>query len=95
MLLSVSAHSNSITQHYGSHINCRANLLVKLKFSFFAMGNAAGNNGKLGFKVVEVQPGSPGHQCGLMEMTDYILSVNGTFLHSMSRENIIKLVQVC
>jgi C-terminal processing protease CtpA/Prc len=60
------------------------------------MGNSniSSKSEKMGFKVVEVLPSSPGHTCGLVEMNDFILSVNGSPLSLMSKERIIDLVEV-
>jgi C-terminal processing protease CtpA/Prc len=60
------------------------------------MGNSniTSKTEKIGFKVVEVVPSSPGHKCGLVEMIDFILSVNGSPLSMMSKESIIDLVKV-
>ena len=61
------------------------------------MGN---NNGaldkceKVGFKVIEVETGSPGARSGLTPYTDYIINVNGYPLHTMTKDAIEYLVKV-
>lgn len=49
---------------------------------------------KIGFKVIQVVPESPAEKCGLVEFSDYVLSVNEKSLHEMRKEEIIELVKV-
>lgn len=60
------------------------------------MGNtsSADKCDKVGFKVIEVTPDSPGAKCGLTANTDFILTVNDGLLNNMVKEDIIKLVKV-
>ena len=59
------------------------------------MGNAQGfKTDKIGFQVTSVKPLSPGAACGLREVDDFILTMNGLALPFMEAEKIMAIVKV-
>lgn len=61
------------------------------------MGNGSGSfdkSDRVGFRVIEVEAGSPGQKSGLIAYEDFIVNVNGYPLHTLNKDAIEYLVKV-